>query len=253
MHNHLTPKFSVITVTYNAEAVLEDTIQSVISQTYRHVEYIIVDGASKDKTLSITDRYKNHIAQVVSEPDKGLYDAMNKGIRLATGDYLCFLNAGDSFHEDDTLQQMVHTLTGSELPDVLYGETALVDKEGHFVRMRRLSAPETLTWKSFKQGMLVCHQAFFAKRALAEPYNLKYRFSADFDWCIRCMQMAKTITHTHEVLIDYLNEGVTTANREASLRERYEIMCRYYGTLPTFLRHLWFAVRFAFARFSGRE
>ena len=106
MHNHLTPKFSVITVTYNAEAVLEDTIQSVISQTYRHVEYIIVDGASKDKTLSITDRYKNHIAQVVSEPDKGLYDAMNKGIRLATGDYLCFLNAGDSFHEDDTLQQM---------------------------------------------------------------------------------------------------------------------------------------------------
>lgn len=253
MHNHLTPKFSVITVAYNAEAVLEDTIQSVISQTYRHVEYIIVDGASKDKTLSITDRYKNHIAQVVSEPDKGLYDAMNKGIRLATGDYLCFLNAGDSFHEDDTLQQMVHTLTGSELPDVLYGETALVDKEGHFVRMRRLSAPETLTWKSFKQGMLVCHQAFFAKRALAEPYNLKYRFSADFDWCIRCMQMAKTITHTHEVLIDYLNEGVTTANREASLRERYEIMCRYYGTLPTFLRHLWFAVRFAFARFSGRE
>lgn len=253
MHNHPTPKFSVITVTYNAEAVLEDTIQSVISQTYRHVEYIIVDGASKDKTLSITDRYKNHIAQVVSEPDKGLYDAMNKGIRLATGDYLCFLNAGDSFHEDDTLQQMVHTLTGSELPDVLYGETALVDKEGHFVRMRRLSAPETLTWKSFKQGMLVCHQAFFAKRALAEPYNLKYRFSADFDWCIRCMQMAKTITHTHEVLIDYLNEGVTTANRKASLRERYEIMCRYYGTLPTFLRHLWFAVRFAFARFSGRE
>ena len=149
MHNHPTPKFSVITVTYNAEAVLEDTIQSVISQTYRHVEYIIVDGASKDKTLSIIDRYKDHIAKVTSEPDKGLYDAMNKGIRLATGDYLCFLNAGDSFHEDDTLQQMVHTLPGSELPDVMYGETALVDKEGHFVRMRRLSAPETLTWKSF--------------------------------------------------------------------------------------------------------
>ena len=129
MHNHPTPKFSIITVTYNAEAVLEDTIQSVISQTYHHVEYIIIDGASKDKTLSIADRYKEHIAQVVSEPDKGLYDAMNKGIRLATGDYLCFLNAGDSFHEDDTLQQMVHTLTGNQLPDVLYGETALVDRK----------------------------------------------------------------------------------------------------------------------------
>ena len=129
MHNHLTPKFSVITVTYNAAAVLEDTIQSVISQTYHHVEYIIVDGASTDGTLSIINRYKDHIARIVSEPDKGLYDAMNKGIRLATGDYLCFLNAGDSFHEDDTLQQMVHTLPGNELPDVLYGETELVDRE----------------------------------------------------------------------------------------------------------------------------
>ena len=111
MHNHPTPKFSIITVTYNAEAVLEDTIQSVISQTYHHVEYILVDGASKDGTLSIIDRYRDRITRIVSEPDKGLYDAMNKGIRLATGDYLCFLNAGDSFHEDDTLQQMVRSLS----------------------------------------------------------------------------------------------------------------------------------------------
>lgn len=155
MHNHPTPKFSIITVTYNAEAVLEDTIQSVISQTYHHVEYILVDGASKDGTLSIIDRYRDRITRIVSEPDKGLYDAMNKGIRLATGDYLCFLNAGDSFHEDDTLQQMVRSISGNELPDVLYGETELVDKEGHFIRMRRLAAPEVLTWRSFKQGMLV--------------------------------------------------------------------------------------------------
>ena len=125
MHSvHPTPKFSVITVTYNAEKVLEDTIQSVIAQTYHHVEYIIVDGASKDGTLSIIDRYRPRIHTVVSEPDKGLYDAMNKGIALASGDYLCFLNAGDCFHEDDTLQQMVHTINGNELPDVLYGETA---------------------------------------------------------------------------------------------------------------------------------
>ena len=158
MHNHPTPKFSIITVTYNAEAVLEDTIQSVISQTYHHVEYILVDGASKDGTLSIIDRYRDRITRIVSEPDKGLYDAMNKGIRLATGDYLCFLNAGDSFHEDDTLQQMVRSISGNELPDVLYGETELVDKEGHFIRMRRLAAPEVLTWRSFKQGMLVCHR-----------------------------------------------------------------------------------------------
>ena len=86
-------------MTYNAEKVLEDTIQSVISQTYHHIEYIIVDGASKDGTLSIINRYRSRIHTVVSEPDKGLYDAMNKGIALASGDYLCSLNAGDCFHE----------------------------------------------------------------------------------------------------------------------------------------------------------
>lgn len=243
MHNHVHPKFSIITVTYNAGAVLEDTIQSVITQTYRNVEYIIVDGGSKDHTLDIINRYREHIHTLVSEPDKGLYDAMNKGIRLATGDYLCFLNAGDELHEDDTLQLMVHSITGTELPDVLYGETAIVDEEGHFLRMRRLSAPEDLNWKSFKDGMLVCHQAFFPHRELAEPYDLRYRFSADFDWCIRIMKKSHTLHNTHLTLIDYLNEGMTTRNHRASLHERFRIMCRHYGYLSTLARHAWFALR----------
>ena len=242
MHNHVHPKFSIITVTYNAGAVLEDTIQSVITQTYRNVEYIIVDGGSKDHTLDIINRYREHIHTLVSEPDKGLYDAMNKGIRLATGDYLCFLNAGDELHEDDTLQLMVHSITGTELPDVLYGETAIVDEEGHFLRMRRLSAPENLNWKSFKDGMLVCHQAFFPRRELAEPYDLRYRFSADFDWCIRIMKKSHTLHNTHLTLIDYLNEGMTTRNHRASLHERFRIMCRHYGYLSTLARHAWFAL-----------
>ena len=156
MHNHVHPKFSIITVTYNAGAVLEDTIQSVITQTYRNVEYIIVDGGSKDHTLDIINRYREHIHTLVSEPDKGLYDAMNKGIRLATGDYLCFLNAGDELHEDDTLQLMVHSITGTELPDVLYGETAIVDEEGHFLRMRRLSAPENLKLEKLQRTECSC-------------------------------------------------------------------------------------------------
>lgn len=243
MHNHVHPKFSIITVTYNAGAVLEDTIQSVITQTYRNVEYIIVDGGSKDHTLDIINRYREHIHTLVSEPDKGLYDAMNKGIRLATGDYLCFLNAGDELHEDDTLQLMVHSITGTELPDVLYGETAIVDEEGHFLRMRRLSAPEDLNWKSFKDGMLVCHQAFFPRRELAEPYDLRYRFSADFDWCICIMKKSHTLHNTHLTLIDYLNEGMTTRNHRASLHERFRIMCRHYGYLSTLARHAWFALR----------
>lgn len=244
MHYHYSPTFSVITVTFNAADTLETTIQSVIAQTYHQVEYLIIDGASKDGTLDIIESYKDRVSKVVSEPDKGLYDAMNKGLALATGDYVCFLNAGDTFHEDDTLEKMVHALhTATSLPDVLYGETAIVDKDGHFKRMRRLSAPEKLTWKSFKHGMLVCHQAFFAKRVLAEPYDLKYRFSSDFDWCVRVMKRSKSLFNTHLTLIDYLEEGMTTKNHKASLKERFWIMSKHYGFFPTVLYHLWFVLR----------
>lgn len=243
--NNPHPKFSIITVTYNAGKVLEDTIQSVVFQTYRNVEYIIVDGGSTDNTLDVVHKYQERISKVISEPDKGLYDAMNKGIRMATGDYLCFLNAGDELHENETLQNIVYTLKGKELPDVIYGETAIVDEEGHFLHMRRLSTPEHLHWKSFKEGMLVCHQAFFARRelALANPYDLRYRFSADFDWCIRIMKQSKNLHNTHLTLIDYLNEGMTTQNHKASLKERFRIMTKHYGWISTILHHGWFVIR----------
>ena len=121
MHNHHPhPKFSIITVTYNAAKVLEDTIQSIVTQTYKNLEYIIVDGGSTDETLDIIHKYQEHITTVISEPDQGLYDAMNKGIKLATGDYLCFLNAGDGLHEDDTLLQMVHSINGQSRAFFIY-------------------------------------------------------------------------------------------------------------------------------------
>jgi glycosyltransferase involved in cell wall biosynthesis len=244
MHNHQTPRFSVITITYNAEKTLEDTIQSVITQNYHHIEYIIVDGASKDGTMKIVERYRDKISVVVSEPDSGLYDAMNKGMHMATGDYLCFLNAGDCFHEDDTLLNVAHSLNGmNELPDIIYGNTALVDSEGHFLRMRRLAPPEKLNWRSFRHGMLVCHQAFFMKRTKAVDYDLHYRFSADFDWCIRCMKNSGTMQNTHLTLIDYLSEGMTTQNHKASLKERFRIMAHHYGLIPTIAMHAWFVVR----------
>ena len=243
--NRIELKFSIITVTYNAGKVLEETLQSVANQTYRQVEYILVDGGSKDNTLSIAEKYRSHIHQLISEPDKGLYDAMNKGIRLATGDYLCFLNAGDTLHTHDTLQAIVNTLSSEQLPDVIYGETAIVDKHRHFLHMRKKSTPKQLNWKSFKEGMLVFHQAFLASRALAqkETYDLGYRFSADFDWCIRIMKRAKTLHNTHTTLIDYLNEGMTTQNHRASLKERFRIMVKHYGWISTLWHHFLFAIR----------
>ena len=243
-----TPVFTVITVTRNAEATLDDTIQSVITQSYHHVEYILVDGASTDGTLPIINRYHDRIAAVVSETDHGLYDAMNKAIGMATGDYLIFLNSGDCFHDDDTLLHVVHQLnhppyaTG-DFPDIIYGNTDIVDGEGHFVRTRRLQPPEHLTWRSFRQGMLVCHQAFWVKRGLALPYDLKYRFSSDFDWCVREMKLAHTLHNTRLTLIDYLQEGLSTSHHKASLAERFRIMTHHYGLASTVVHHLWFVVR----------
>ncbi|MBE6290698.1 MAG: glycosyltransferase [Bacteroidaceae bacterium] len=243
--NEIVPTFSIITVTYNAAATIEATLLSVRQQTYRHFEHLIIDGASKDNTLYIIYKYKDDTIKVFSEPDKGLYDAMNKGIRMASCDYLCFLNAGDTFHEVDTLEKIANTIstTPHGLPSILYGETAIVNAERQFLHMRRHKAPDVLTWKSFQQGMLVCHQAFLVKRTLAEPYNLQYKYSSDFDWCIRMMKKADVISNTHLILIDYLDEGMTTRHHKESLIERLRIMAKHYGWCKTLIMHLWFAIR----------
>ena len=234
---------SVITVTFNAEKTLERTLKSVAEQDYPNIEHIVVGGNSTDGTIDIIRRYERSQLKWKSETDKGLYDAMNKGAAMASGDYLCFLNAGDMFHSKETLKQLFHSLPENETPDILYGETDIVDENGKFLFHRRLRAPEKLKWTSFKQGMMVCHQAFIVRRAIFEPYNLSYRYSADVDWCIRMMKKAKNIFNSHLILINYLNEGMTTANRNASLKERYRIMNNHYGRLSTFLHHVWFAVR----------
>ncbi len=246
--------FSIITVTFQAEQTLPRTLDSVAEQTCRAFEHLIIDGGSHDGTLALADRYRAQNPDigvtVVSEPDRGLYDAMNKGIRLARGHYLIFLNAGDRLHAADTLARVTAVIRDNRdgrLPAVLYGETDVVDAEGRFVRHRRLRAPRRLRWTSFRQGMLVCHQSFYALRETAPLYDLRYRFSADFDWCVRVMRQAHdmglSLVNTHLVLTDYLAEGMTTQNHKASLRERFRIMARHYGWLTTVVMHGWFVLR----------
>ncbi|MDD4777380.1 MAG: glycosyltransferase family 2 protein [Fermentimonas sp.] len=233
-------KLSIITVTFNAEQTLERTLRSVSSQSYPDIEHIIVDGKSTDSTIDLVHKYENDKLKWISEPDNGLYDAMNKGIKMATGNYLCFLNAGDTFFAEDTVELI---MLSNSSADIIYGETAIVDNNGTFLHMRRLKAPEKLTWKSFKQGMLVCHQAFIVRREITEPYDLRYHFSSDFEWSIRMLKKSETIINTNHILINYLNKGMTTTNRKESLKERYRIMVKHYGQLSTFFHHLWFIVR----------
>lgn len=259
-------RFSVVTITYNAEKVLQRTLDSVCNQTYEGVEHLIVDGASKDQTLAMVEQYKQqsdasdngHKVIIQSEPDHGIYDAMNKGLRSLDGDYVCFLNAGDFLPASDTVSSIVASLSHNgdcpqcDLPAVLYGETDIVDAEGRFLHHRRLSPPEHLTWKSFRHGMLVCHQAFYARTdfAIATPYNQQYRYSADVDWCIRIMKAADKervpLLNLHMVVANYTEEGQTTLHHRESLLERYRVMESHYGRVQTFLMHCWFVVRSVF-------
>lgn len=251
-------KFTIVTCTYNAEAVLQRTLDSVMKQTYCNIEHLIIDGVSKDKTLTMVKAYqhKNDVGEsaheilVFSEPDKGLYDAMNKGIDRATGDYLIFLNAGDVFPSEDTLEFVEGCVgEGEELPGVLYGDTDIVNMDGHFLRHRRLTPPKRLSWRSFMWGMLVCHQSFYARADIAKGihYNLDYRFSADVDWCIRIMrEFARRhlpLRNVNAVITNYLDGGMSVQNHKASLKERFQVMRSHYGLLTTLFVHAWFAVR----------
>lgn len=236
------PRISIITICYNAASTITRTLRSVSAQTYPNIQYLIIDGASKDNTLELVRELAPE-AEIYSERDKGIYDAMNKGLDRATGDYVWYVNAGDALASPTTVEDLVRaTCTGDSLPDVLYGDTRLIDAEGHDLGLRRLRPPHQLDWRSFRSGMLVCHQAFVAKRSISPHYDLRYRFSADVDWCIRVLKEAKTTAFYPEPIGLYLNEGTTTANHRASLIERFHVMRHHYGLVTTVLQHLRFLV-----------
>ena len=177
---------SVITVCLNAVDTIEQTIQSVLGQTYDNVEYIIIDGGSTDGTLDIVEKYRERIDFFVSEPDDGLYNAMNKGTRPATGDYVHFLNADDYYCDDNVVADVAAATGNSSDVELIYGNVLLLHDNGVF---KRKSAPETLTRESFaKQGF--CHQALFASRDLFRRtggFSERYKVISDGDWLMRCM------------------------------------------------------------------
>lgn len=238
------PLFSIITVTYNASHAIVPTVKSVKEQTCQLFEHIIVDGKSVDDTIALARQQGVENITIVSEKDRGLYDAMNKGLDLATGDYIIFLNAGDRFHSSRSLQEIADAALGDEDPGIIYGQTDIVNSSGDRLADRHLRAPKKLTPESFRNGMVVCHQAFVVLKKIAPKFDLRYRFSADYDWCIKCLRASRRNVYIDDVLIDYLNEGVTTHNRRASLVERFKIMSKNFGFFPTLFRHLGFLNRY---------
>lgn len=227
-------KISIITVVYNNVKDIAYTITSVLEQSYQNIEYIIIDGASNDGTLKIINQYKDKLTKVVSEKDNGIYDAMNKGLALATGDYVLFLNAGDELFNEDTIQTIV---TKGNDADIIYGETKLINEQRQVIGNRRHKAPNHFDWRSFKYGMNICHQAIYIKRNIAPAYNTKYQLSADIDWVIRAAKQAKTCKNVHSYVAKYLVGGISRQRHKQSLKERYSIFKSHYGFIQNIINH----------------
>ncbi|HTD98552.1 MAG TPA: glycosyltransferase family 2 protein [Mucilaginibacter sp.] len=228
------PKLSIITIVYNNAKDIERTMFSVLDQTYPNIEYIIVDGLSNDGTLDIIKKHQDKI-RLISEKDEGIYDAMNKGLATATGDYVLFMNSGDEIYAPDTVAKV---FTATDDADIYYGETEMINAQGESLGQRRHKAPEQFTWRSFKYGMSVSHQAIYIRCSLTEHYDRQYQLSADIDWIIRAAKKAKTIVKVEGYVAKYLVGGMSKQKHRQSLQERFNIMKRYYGLVPTLFNHL---------------
>lgn len=232
------PKVSIITVTFNARELLQKTIESVKSQSYKNIEYIVIDGASTDGTPDVIKKHlHNPVTNYLSEPDKGLYDAMNKGLRMASGDYIWFMNAGDEIYSETTLSDIFKN--ESQPADVYFGNAMIIDSSGSEIGYRRLQPPDNVTWKSLKRGMVICHQSFLVRRSVCGFYQTEnYKLAADIDWMISSLKNSKKIVNTHLILSRFLEGGLSRQKVVSGLQERFRIMTDHYGLFSTLINHI---------------
>jgi glycosyltransferase involved in cell wall biosynthesis len=244
------PKLSIITVVYNNVKDIERTMLSVINQTYPDIEYIVIDGVSTDGTLNILKQYESRLGQLISEQDKGIYDAMNKGMAIATGDYLLFMNSGDELYAADTVEKVFATAPDA---DIYYGETEMYDANWMSLGKRRHQSPEKFNWKDFQYGMSISHQAIYIRRSLTEQYVPEYKLSADIDWIIKAAKKASKIVNTRMYVAKYLVGGMSKKRHLESLIERFHIFSKHYGIANNLLNHSVIAVKLMFYYLKYRK
>ena len=204
-------KVSIVTICYNNELDIRHTIESVINQTYHNIEYIIVDGNSKDSTLNIVNEYSGHISKIISEPDKGIYDAINKGIKSATGDIVGLIHAGDELYDNNVIEKVAICFSESNI-DALYGHSKILSEDG--TKVVRINKSPEYNESLFRNGWFPSHQSFYAKRELFDKlglYNLKYRIAADYELLFRFIYVNKvTVKLLDEYLIKFKVGGTST-------------------------------------------
>lgn len=200
-------KISIITVSYNSASTIEDTIKSVLAQNYSGLEYIIIDGGSKDGTMDIVNKYTNNIAKVISEKDSGIYDAMNKGIGLATGDVVGILNSDDFYKSNTVLKDVEHCFVQMNV-DACYGDIEYIDRDDSTKVVRVWKAGEYKKDK-LNSGWIPPHPSFFVKREMYTKYglfNLNFRIAADYELMLRFLLKGITLGYIAKVLVS-MREG----------------------------------------------
>ena len=216
MTNNLFPKISVVTVVYNGKSFIEKTIHSVLKQSYSNVEYIIVDGASTDGTVDVIRKYESSLSAWVSEKDNGIYHAMNKGIALSTGDWICFLNCGDVFVDERAVQKVTNTISCDA--DIFYGNILVNAKDGMEERIANKPCN--------KHRMFFCHQSAFVKTKLAQkfPFDETYKMSADLKFFKQCYYHNYQFYHLNFPVVIYNTSGISNTNRVVGLKENVKVV-----------------------------
>ncbi len=229
------PTLSIVTVVFNGEKYLERTILSAIHQTYQNIEYIIIDGHSTDKTKDIILQYEDNIKLWISEKDNGIYDAMNKGLEMATGDFVWFINAGDEIYNKNTVKNIFLNYSGE---DAFYGTTQLVKEDGSNASVTKV--PKYLTWKGLMHGMVVSHQSIILSSKCVDKYNLKYKIVSDQDWVISALKKCSKIKNTKLIMSKHLLGGLSDKNFFQGWKERLHITFKQYGIFVLLLNYFYF-------------
>ncbi|WP_087691083.1 glycosyltransferase family 2 protein [Pandoraea sp. PE-S2R-1] len=236
-------KISVITVCYNSARTIEHALRSVADQDFPLVEHIVIDGASKDDTLAIIGKHGQHVAKLVSERDRGIYDAMNKGVTLATGDVICFLNSDDRYVSSDVLSRVADLMSTHNL-EALLGDVAFFREEAPDTVIRRFRSdrftPARLAW-----GWMPAHPALFLRREVYErvgPFKTDYRIAGDFEFIVRAFGGAQVPRYRHlpEVLVNMMHGGASTGGLKAKITLNREFLraCRENGIETSMLKLL---------------
>lgn len=238
-----TEKISIITISLNSDKFIENAIKSVLRQTYENIEYIIIDGKSTDRTIEIINRYRNKISLIISEQDQGIYDAMNKGIRLATGDVIYFLNADDCLHDEYVLHDVMSKFNEDKALSLLFGNVIYVDNQ---TREKDLRKFEHINCKNLIHDNL-CHQGVFAKKNLFYEigfFDTKFSIAADYDWLLKVFMCRSYKTmYLNRVIAFFNSSGIHMRYEQLAMKERKAVILKNSREIYYNITHFFYRVK----------